>query len=144
MASKTDKNTVKTVPEIPDTLAEFVEQHEELAGCPEFVPAHEFSVAQTCDFMVVDAVASDSYGVFRKKTSDDVDSSLAIAGWWLPAIVSSRRSPRTLTPTTSGSLAGLRLSWCRCSRCLTHFMARPWENPKRQGRLPEMQSRAYV
>ena len=72
MASKTDKNTVKTVPEIPDTLAEFVEQHEELAGCPEFVPAHEFSV-------VVDAVASDSYGVFRKKTSDDVDSSLAIA-----------------------------------------------------------------
>lgn len=79
MASKTDKNTVKTVPEIPDTLAEFVEQHEELAGCPEFVPAHEFSVAQTCDFMVVDAVASDSYGVFRKKTSDDVDSSLAIA-----------------------------------------------------------------
>ena len=49
MASKTDKNTVKTVPEIPDTLAEFVEQHEELAGCPEFVPAHEFSVAQTCD-----------------------------------------------------------------------------------------------
>ena len=66
MASKTDKNTVKTVPEIPDTLAEFVEQHEELAGCPEFVPAHEFSVAQTCDFMVVDAVASDSYGVFHK------------------------------------------------------------------------------
>ena len=36
-------------------------------------------MAQTCDFMVVDAVASDSYGVFRKKTSDDVDSSLAIA-----------------------------------------------------------------
>ena len=53
MASKTDKNTVKTVPDIPDTLAEFVEQHEELAGCPEFVPAHEFSVAQTCDFELV-------------------------------------------------------------------------------------------
>lgn len=79
MASKTDKNTVKTVPEIPDTLAEFVEQHEELAGCPEFVSAHEFSVAQTCDFMVVDAVASESYAVFGKKSSNDVDSSLAVA-----------------------------------------------------------------
>ena len=79
MASKTDKNTVKTVPDIPDTLAEFVEQHEELAGCPEFVPAHEFSVAQTCDFMVVDAVASESYAVFGKKSSNDVDSSLAVA-----------------------------------------------------------------
>lgn len=79
MASKTDKNTVKTVADIPDTLAEFVEQHEELAGCPEFIPAHEFSVAQTCDFMVVDAVASESYGVFHKKSSDDVDSSLAVA-----------------------------------------------------------------
>ena len=85
MASKTDKNTVKTVPDIPDTLAEFVEQHEELAGCPEFVPAHEFSVAQTCDFMVVDAVASESYAVFGKKSSNDVDSSLAVdadgRGW---------------------------------------------------------------
>lgn len=79
MASKTDKNTVKTVADIPDTLAEFVEQHDELAGCPEFIPAYEFSVAQSCDFMVVDAVASESYAVFGKKSSDDVDSSLAVA-----------------------------------------------------------------
>ena len=130
MASKTDKNTVKTVPDIPDTLAEFVEQHEELAGCPEFVPAHEFSVAQTCDFMVVDAVASESYAVFGKKSSNDV--------------VSSRRSPRTLTFTASGLLAVARLLWCGYSRCSTCSIAWLWENPKRQGRLPKMQSRAYV
>ena len=79
MASKTDKNTAKTISDIPDTLPEFVEQHEELAGCPEFIPAYEFSVALTCDFMVVDAVASESYAVFGKKSSNDVDSSLAVA-----------------------------------------------------------------
>lgn len=79
MASKTDKNTAKTISDIPDTLPEFVEQHEELAGCPEFISAYEFSVALTCDFMVVDAVASESFAVFGKKSSNDVDSSLAVA-----------------------------------------------------------------